>query len=489
MTNIIILPNQLFEDNIIIKNNPDATIYLVEHPIFFTNYAFHKMKLVLHRSTMKYYFDYLEKKYKNTIKYIEYDEYEKIKKLDNLIVYNPIEHEIMKEYQKKKNITIIENPNFICNMETLEEYIKEKNILKHNSFYIWCRNKFSILLDKNKKPLGGKWSFDTENRNPFPADFKEKIKFPKNSNKYIQEAIKYVEKKFPNNIGESKLYINIEFNKIKTDFRKFLKTRLNCFGDYQDAQNDKIILGCHSLLSPLINLGMLNPCYIIKEVEKFYNNNKVKLNSVEAYIRQLFWREYTMFIYMFNYDKLIKSNYFKNNKKLDKSWYNSSTQIPCIDHLIDKATKYGYLHHIERLMFVGNFMLLSEIHPDQVYEWFMIMFIDSYNWVMAPNVYGMSQYSSGGLMMSRPYFSSSNYIDKMSNFKKKPNIYNKILINKEELEWYEIWDALYYNFINKHKLIFKKNYSTASHVMHLNRMTESKRKKILDIAKKYLDIY
>jgi deoxyribodipyrimidine photolyase-related protein len=496
---LLILPNQLFENNKLIDENLDHHIYLFEHSLYFTKYPYHKMKLILHRSTMKYYFDYCKKTYKtNNITYLEYD-YDitsLFKKHKEIKLYNPIDHDIMKQLNKlsKKHsvkLTIFENPNFINSMKDLQTYIQEKNIFIHHNFYVWSRLKHDILLN-NKKPIGGKWSYDVENRNKFPPDFKDSMKFIKNKNKYVQAAIKYVNDNFPNNIGNTSLYLPIDFPSIKQAFRTFLKTRLNCFGKYQDAQSSKIVLGCHSLLSPLINLGMLQPKFIIEETEKYYkeHNKSLDIADVEGYIRQLFWREYVMFVYMFKYKEINDANYFKNDRNLDKTWYTGETNIPPIDHLINKVKDIGYLHHIERLMFMGNFMLLSEIKPTQVYEWFMIMFIDSYAWVMMPNIYGMSQYSAGPEMMTRPYFSSSNYLDKMSlDFRKKRNVYPKININNTEYEWFEIWDALYYNFINKHKLILSKNYSTATGVMHLNNLTLSEKMTLLRIAKYYLNNY
>lgn len=501
MEHIIILPNQLFEVNKLIEDNPNAKIFMIEHPLFFTKYKYHKMKLVLHKSTMDFYQDFVKKKYKRKVNYIHFTDYDdNIKNIFTCKVvkmYNMIDHDIFKEFNKlskkyKSDLLLLDNPNFICSMNDLEEYIKTKNIIKHNSFYIWCRGKYNILLDKNKKPVGGKWSFDVENRDPFPKNFQDTFKFKNNTDKYTKNAIKYVEKHFKDNIGSPNLYLKITFKDIKKSLSDFIKYRLQCFGKFQDAQSKDIIIGCHSLLSPFINLGMLNPIHIIQEVETFYLANKktIEIGSVEGYIRQLFWREYVMFIYMFKYDDLTDLNYFNNQRNLHDSWYNATTDIPPMDHLINKCIDYGYLHHIERLMFIGNFMLLSEIKPEKVYDWFMIMFIDSYPWVMLPNIYGMSQHSSGPLMMSRPYFSSSNYIDKMSStFKKKKNIFPKIKLNNNDYEWFEIWDALYYNFINKHKNIFKKNYSTATHVRHLSNMSTEKREQIMTLSKSYFDNY
>ncbi len=489
---LLILSNQLFEKNNIIKElEKKDKIYLYEHPNHFTNFTYHKMKLVMHRSTMKKYYDFLIDKHKN-IEYLEYNQdLEKILKKDkikHLKVYNPIDHNIVKEYnniKKKLNIEleIYDNPGFICKVEDYNSYLNEsKNKYFHHHYYVWCRKKYNILM-VNNKPIGDKWSFDGKNRLPFPKDYKVDLKIKKNSNnKYIKEAIQYIEKNFKNNHGEVNYYLPIDFKSAKSHLKKFIKERLENFGPYEDAVNSEIIVGNHSILSPIINIGLLTPSYILTELEKY----KIKIESLEGYIRQLFWREYCAMVYLNKNDELIKDNFFNHKNKLSKSWYNATTPMFLINNLINKALKYGYCHHIERLMYLGNFMFLCEINPKLVYKWFMEMFIDAYEWVMIPNIYGMSQHSAGKLMMTRPYFSSSNYIDKMSNYTDFNNI---ISLNNNNYEWTEIWNSLYYNFISNNITYLKKNYSTAALVAFYNKKSDEDKKKYTNISRLYLNNY
>ncbi len=505
---IIILPNQLFENLDIFEKNPDEDVIIFEHPLYFTEFTYHKMKLVLHRASMKYYFDYLKKNIKNKITYLDFDEKitKYIKKKDKLIVFNPYDLDILKEYnslKKKFNLDLIiyDNIGFKCTFAELKEY-KDTSTLKnpyfHHAFYVWCRKKYNILLDSKDKPLGGRWSYDDENRLSFPKDFENKTKqnpdeddfdFNGKNKKYIKSAIKYVETNFEDNHGQTELYLSITHEGAKKQFKQFLKERLDNFGPYEDAVSDKIKFGCHSVLSPLINIGLLTPKFIIEETEKYYltNKTKIKIQSVEGYLRQIFWREFVAFVYLFENPTLEKSNHFDHKKKLTKDWYEGTTAFTFINDIINKCLNYGYAHHIERLMYLGNTLLLSEIKPKDTYKWFMEMFIDAYPWVMSPNVYGMSQHSAGPIMMKRPYFSSSNYIDKMSTYKKKKNI-NVIKLD-EEYEWFEVLDALYYNFINNNSKEFSKNYSTANAVSVWNKKTKTDKDRLLNIAKKYLDKY
>lgn len=258
--------------------------------------------------------------------------------------------------------------------------------------------------------------------------------------------------------------------------KTFIKERLPYFGPNQDAVSQSIHLGNHSLLSPLLNIGLITPREVLDAVLKQFDalpDKKEHIASYEGFIRQLIgWREFCRLMYLFHGKSMFKMNLLNHKKRLTKNWYHATTGIAPIDQLIDKAHNTGYLHHIERLMYMGNFFLLSQIHPKDVYEWFMVCFIDSYEWVMAPNVFGMSQYSLKGMsMMTRPYFSSSNYILKMSDFKKNG-------------KWEIIWDALYYNFVDRHQDLLKTIYATVNAVRNWER--KKNKEEILMTAKDYL---
>ena len=157
------------------------------------------------------------------------------------------------------------------------------------------------------------------------------------------------------------------------------------------------------------------------------------------------------------------TNFWKFDKKITESFYNGSTNVLPVDRTIDKLIDNAYIHHIERLMVMGNFMFLLKIHPNDVYKWFMELHIDAYDWVMVPNVYGMSQFSDGGIMSTKPYISGSNYILKMSDYKKG--------------EWCDIWDALYWNFINENRDFFKKNPRTSMMINMYDRKSEEMKRK------------
>ena len=498
MKTVIVLPNQLFEDNKLIDKN--TTVYIYEHPTYFTLFKYHKLKLILHRSSMKYYEDYLIKKYKCHVTYIDFNKEDTFRKIFNnnirIDIYDPVDHDAMKELKnlsKGNNIELFvhNTPLFLCTVNDLQSYLDNNGKYHQTSFYIWQRKRLNILIDKNQKPVKNKWTFDNENRLPFPENYHQDQQFKINNDKYVKEAQSYVQKHFKNNIGDIDLYLPINYHDVKKHLHTFIKNKLSCFGPYQDAVDKNINFGCHSVLSPLLNIGLITPQYVVDEIIKYYNNHKTILNSVEAIIRQIIgWREMVRFVYMFKHKELIKSNHFNHKRKIPKEWFTGEkiTMVP-INDIIQKVVKYGYAHHIERLMYLSNFMLLNMYKPTDIYNWFMTFFIDSYNWVMEPNVYAMGQYSTGPLMMTRPYFSSSNYIDKMSSYKKKHGVYAKIIVGDGDYEWYEIWNALYYNFINENKKELSQNYATASSVSHWNNKNNSEKKHLLDIARQYLENY
>lgn len=217
----------------------------------------------------------------------------------------------------------------------------------------------------------------------------------------------------------------------------------------------------------MMNIGLL-PDNLVIDLVRNQNLENISISSYEGFIRQIIgWRNYVFSIYILE-PTMYKSNFLNHDKKLDsnKYWYPTTGILP-LDNVIDKIQNYAYCNHIERLMILGNWFLINQIHPQQIHRYFMEWSIDAYDWVMVPNIMGMSQYADGGKMMSRLYFSSSNYIKKMSNFKQN--------------EWRIIWDVIYYVFIDKHKKILEKNYMNANQVLHWIKKTKKEKKDIYDI--------
>ena len=477
----IIFPIHLYSD---IKNLYNKTVYLIEEPRYFTDFKYHKLKVAYHRSTMKSYYDYLLSE-KINVKYIQFSEvenaYKEINKFKKNIYTYDCGDKVLEKRLKKivPNIIINQSLNFLVN----EDLIK-KNLQKfyngkkynHQNFYKWQRIRLNILINSDETPTGGKWSYDSENRKKLPSNVKIPPVLKLEVNNYIEEAKKYVHKYFSNNYGSLDYFIYpINHDDSKRWLSNFLKNKFENFGIYEDAESERDPFLFHSVLTPMMNIGLLTDTEVLEMTMKY--QNKVPISSFEGFIRQIIgWRNYTYTLYLLEGETMRISNFLNNTNKLNKEvMWNGSTNILPIDYIINKIVDYSYAHHIERLMYLGNYMLICMIDPNDVYEIFMEWTIDAYDWVMVPNVYGMTQFADGGLMMTRPYFSSSNYILKMSDYKKD--------------SWCVIYDALYYNFINKHEDYLASNYATSRQVAFWRKKSASTKKKILDLAKNYLKIF
>ncbi len=488
----LIFPHQLFQQHPALDKS--RQVFLIEDPLFFGDVRyplnFHKKKLIFHRASMKAYEDYLTDQGYDVI-YLQYSSFREDRRSNYLFVFfnkmrittfhyaDVTDFLLEKRIQNmakdlSKRLVKYPTPMFLTEEEFLNNYFSKKKSYLMASFYIEQRKQLNILVEDGK-PIGGKWSFDDENRKKIPKGFKSPLlNFPDDT-EYEVEAIDYVEKYFPDNPGDGFDFIYpVTFEQAEDWLIDFLENRFKYFGDFEDAIDSQETYLFHSVLTPILNSGLLTPNQIIEKALNFAKENKVPLNSLEGFIRQIVgWREYMRSVYLHAGVKQRTTNFFKFNKKMPKSFYDGSTGIEPVDVVIKRVLEKAYSHHIERLMVLGNFMLLCEIDPDEVYKWFMEMYIDAYDWVMVPNVYGMSQYADGGLICTKPYISSSNYILKMSNFEKG--------------NWSEIWDALYWRFIFKHKKVLAKNPRMSMMIVQLNKMNDKKLKQHINIAERFLE--
>lgn len=477
----LLFPHQLFKNISLLKEASE--VYLIEEFLYFSQYKFHKQKLVFHRASMKYYEQYLKS---NNIKvtYIQATTNQHhIMTLLNQLSSNNIEYydvcdnwleKRIKLGCKKNGISAKEHPTplFINTKKDLEAYFGTRDKYFQTDFYIQQRKRLNLLLDQNGKPVGGKWSYDAENRLKYP---KEKtppvVHFPE-INEFYEEAITYIEQNFSNNYGEiSKKYIYpTSHGQSEAWLQEFLENRFHEFGEYEDAIVSEEGILHHSVLTPMLNSGLLLPLQIVQEAIRYADKKSISLNSIEGFIRQIVgWREFIRGVYVYKGTQERTTNFWEFNTDIPSSFYDGTTGVEPVDKTIKKVLQSGYNHHIERLMIIGNFMLLCEFHPDKVYQWFMEMYIDAYDWVMVPNVYGMSQFADGGLMATKPYISGSSYVLKMSNYKKG--------------EWCEVWDAYFWHFMNKHRSYFISNPRLGMLIKTYDKMSDEKKLKIEQIAK------
>ena len=484
----IIFPHQLFQESPLHSNrNP---CYLIEEWLFFKQFNFHKQKLAYHRASMKFYEHYL-KGLGLEVHYVASNEAPadirefiaslKDKTIKDIHFIDPADNWLQKRLQEACEEHAIAtheypSPSFLNSKEALGTYFKKGRKRYHQTqFYTEQRKTRRILLQDNGKPVGDKWTFDTENRKKYPAKkTPPSVQYP-DQNTFYEEAVLYVEKNFSNNLGtleKHPTYPNT-FETADAWFQQFLEFRFAEFGPYEDAIVSKELILNHSVLTPMLNTGLLTPKRIIDEALAFAENAETPLNSLEGFIRQLIgWREFIHGIYEFHGSEERTKNFWGFTKKIPPSFYDGTTGITPLDDTIKKVLKTGYCHHIERLMVLGNFMMLCEFDPDEVYRWFMELFIDAYDWVMVPNIYGMSQFSDGGLFATKPYISGSNYLMKMSDYKKG--------------EWQAIWDGLFWRFMDVHREFFLKNPRLGMLVRTFDKMNPEKKEQHLKNAEAFL---
>jgi len=480
------LGNQLFSKEHI-KDYKEHHFFMAEDYGLCTYEKHHKQKILLFLSAMRSYAEELSAaKYQVTYydcnhplfkknyetKLLEFIKKNSIKEMLSFEVEDKFLEQRLHSFFLKHKISYqtIKSPMFVITRKDFEDYLQSNKKPFMATFYKLQRTKMNVLIKDKNKPVGGKWSFDEDNRKKLPKG----MTIPKVQSFKISEHTKklkpFIEKNFTLHPGTLENFNHPTTRKdaIKL-YLNFLKEKFALFGDYEDSMTVKSHTVFHSMLSPIINLGLITPATLIRETLDFAKANKIPLNSLEGYVRQIIgWREFMRGIYQNYEERLLNTNFFNHQRKLSKSWYDGTTGIVPLDHAIKNCLQFGYTHHIERLMVVCNLMNLSGVHPVQVYKWFMEMYVDSSDWVMAPNVMGMGLFSDGGIFATKPYICGSSYILKMSDYPKG--------------EWCEVMDGLYWKFIEDHKDFFLKNYRLAMMAKLLEKMDSVRKKRIFSKA-------
>lgn len=488
---LLIMGNQLFP----VAHLPpakDVVVFMAEDQELCTYYRFHKHKIILFLTAMRSYADDLKKagyevhyskldhERVNSKKYEEKLAEELASRPDANLISFEIEDKFMENrvHSMAKGLgrkyTVLKSPMFLTSRDEFQVYLKGQKKPFMKTFYEQRRKGLGILIDKDGKPVGGKWSFDEDNRAKLDPDL-DVPSLPKiKSSDHLSEVFRLVDDLFKDHPGDSKdFWLATTRSEAVKWLDDFLDKRLNHFGEFEDAIDPKEFSVFHSVLSPVINLGLLTPDEVVKRTLTCAKENKTPMNSLEGFIRQVIgWREFVRGVYQNYSEKQDEGNFFKHEGKLSSAWYTAQTGIEPLDDSLRKSLKFGYAHHIERLMVIGCMMLLSQVHPREVHRWFMEMYVDSSDWVMGPNVYGMSQFSDGGIFATKPYICGSNYILKMSSYKKGP--------------WCEVWDGLYWKFVSEKFQFLAKNPRLSMMVAMWGKKSKSDQTKLLKAADQFI---
>ena len=486
-TALLILGNQLFDPAHIQAIVPADTKLFMREDIELCTYArFHKHKIIFFLAAMRTFAIEMQK---NGF-VVHYEELSPPSPSfeNSLLAWTALEQitrvyifEIEDKFFEKRifvalkstgvEIVVLRTPMFLTSRVDFRKYLAANRTPFMMTFYEWQRRRFKILVDSNDQPQGGSWSFDDQNRLALPRTLETPEVFgtPKDTLQ-TSEVKALVDQHFATHPGTSEsFWLPVDRAGARVWLSKFLSERLATFGPYEDAISPRSDFVFHSVLTPFLNTGLLTPREVVAATLSHAREQDVPLNSLEGFIRQVVgWREFIRGIYQNFSERQELTNFWKHSKKIKACWYDGTTDIPPLDHAIQKAVKFAYAHHIERLMVIGSLMLLLEVEPQEAHRWFMEMFIDSSDWVMGPNVYGMAIFSDGGIFATKPYLCGSNYYRKMGGYKQE--------------EWCDGVDGLYWGFIERHQSFFLKNPRLSMMAKNVDSMDTSKKARLYAAA-------
>ena len=381
-------------------------------------------------------------------------------------------------------VTQHEDTRFLASHKDFETWAEGRKELRMEYFYREMRRKTGLLMDGDD-PAGGKWNFDHDNRKPAPGevDYSGPMQFT--PDRITEDVLALVEDRFGDTFGTLRpFWFAVEPGQAKRALTRFIKEALPKFGDYQDAMMREEKFLWHSILSIYLNAGLLDPLEICQAAEQAWKDGSAPINAVEGFIRQIIgWREYVRGIYYREGPDYTRRNALNHQRKLPGFYWSADTDMACVAHAVAQTRDEAYAHHIQRLMVTGNFALLAGINPAEVHEWYLSVYADAYEWVEAPNTIGMSQFADGGIIASKPYVSSGNYIDKMSDYCAGCAYSVKTKTGKGACPF----NLLYWAFLDRHRDRFKGNARMRNMYATWDRMAEDKRKTILSEAEDWLD--
>ncbi|MDJ1007603.1 MAG: cryptochrome/photolyase family protein [Paracoccaceae bacterium] len=396
----------------------------------------------------------------------------------------PGEHRLIAALEEAPlDVTLLEDDRFLASHAEFEAWADGRKDLRMEYFYRDMRRKTGLLMDGDA-PEGGKWNYDAENRKPAPDGVSHKGPMEFTPDETTEEVLALVEDRFGSNYGDLRpFWFAVESGQAKRALAHWVTHALPHFGDYQDAMLTGERFLYHSITSLYIHAGLLDPLEVCKAAEAAYRAGDAPLNAVEGFIRQIIgWREYIRGIYFREGPDYTSRNVLNHTRPLPEFYWDAATDMACIAETVTQTMEEAYAHHIQRLMVTGNFALLAGIDPSEVHDWYLAVYADAYEWVEAPNVIGMSQFADGGVVASKPYVSSGNYIAKMSNYCDGCAYDVKTKLGEGACPF----NLLYWAFLDRHRARFSKNPRMANMYGTWDRMKEDRRAQVLEDAEAFL---
>ena len=416
-------------------------------------------------------------------------------KPQEILVTQPNNHDeqvALKALQRKlgTSISVIPTAQFLCSRDDFAELAQGKKRLLMENFYREMRRRTGLLLEGDGKPSGGDWNYDTENRGTLGDWKKAGSPLPDALPRPAQDAItrevaEDLEKAFPKAPGKARDFaLPVTRTESLAWLDHFIARRLPDFGTWQDLMTQGEADMFHSILSPMLNIGLLDPLECAKAAERAFREGKAPLHAVEGFIRQIIgWREFVNGVYWLKMPEYEEVNGLESERPLPRFFWDGKTDLNCLRQVLGETFQSGFNHHIQRLMILGNFLLLAGIRPQEALQWFNSLFIDAHDWVMAANVLGMALHADGGFMATKPYASGGAYIRKMSDYCDDCAYSPSIKMGPGACPF----NLLYWNFYNTHQDRFAANPRTAMPVRSWKKRQESERHRIVQEATEYLN--
>lgn len=372
-----------------------------------------------------------------------------------------------------------EDDRFIATPDEFDAWARGRRELRMEWFYRLMRRKTGILM-QGDQPEGGRWNYDSENRKPPRADLfaPRPPDFPPDP--VVEEVLDLVETRFGDHFGRLRPFgLPTDADQARVLLDHFMAHALAHFGDFQDAMLADNPVMYHSLLSPCLNLGLLDPLEVCRRAESEWRAGRVALNAAEGFIRQILgWREYVRGIWWREGPDYVTRNALGHDRDLPPLYWGAGTRMNCMAHVVGQTRDLAYAHHIQRLMVTGNFALLAGIDPAQVHEWYLSVYVDAFEWVEAPNTIGMSQFADGGLVASKPYVSSGRYIDRMSDYCAGCHY----RVDRRTGPRACPFNLLYWHFLDRHADLLSRNRRMGPVMANWARTDPATRAEILDQA-------
>lgn len=423
---------------------------------------YHKQKLILVWSAMRHFAEELRTQ-GWIVTYEQREDFQpalldwvKQNGITELRVMAPVDRPFAKLIQTLDlpcDITCVPNNQFLWSELEFKQWSEGRKRLLLEDFYREGRKRFQILM-QGKDPIGGRWNFDPENRKP-PKKGKDPDFSPPppawfEPDEITRSVIQKVEKlDIPTYGVATPFRWGVTRSQALTVLNTFIETRLPTFGPYQDAMVTGEETLWHALISPYLNLGLLHPLEVVEAAEQAFYDRNLNLNSVEGFIRQVMgWREYMRGVYTITDDDYPTRNWFNHTHPLPQFfWDAEQSDLNCLKQSLSQVERTGYGHHIQRLMVLSNFALIAGVSPQAIENWFHAAFIDAYDWVMQTNVLGMGQFADGGLLASKPYAASANYVNKMSDYCSGCRYDPKARIGEKACPF----NFFYWDFLDRHR--------------------------------------